>query len=60
MLNVSVWDDWFRRRRRWSIFDDVDKMFEEMFKESLDTLPLNITNIITPVDFVRVIMEQQD
>lgn len=39
MLNLSIWNDWSRRRRRWSVFDDIDKMFEEMFRESLDAIP---------------------
>ena len=36
---MSSWDDWFRRRRRWSAFDDIDRMFEDMFKETFETLP---------------------
>ena len=36
---MSTWNDRFRKRRRWSIFDEIDKMFEEMFRESFETLP---------------------
>lgn len=31
-------EDWFKRRRRWSIFE-VDRMFEDMFKETFESLP---------------------
>jgi len=36
---MSSWDDWFRRRRRWSVFDEVDRMFEDIFKETFGALP---------------------
>jgi len=37
---MSFWEDWFRRRRRrWSIFDEIDRMFEDMFKEAFETSP---------------------
>lgn len=37
---MSFWDDWFRRkRRRWSVFDDVDRVFEDLFREVFETLP---------------------
>lgn len=32
-------DDRFRRKKRWSIFDEVDRMFEDMFKETFESLP---------------------
>jgi len=31
---MSYWDEWFsRRRRRYPFFEEIDKMFEDMFKE---------------------------
>jgi len=36
---MSFGEDWFRRRRRWSIFDEVDRMFKDMFKETFESLP---------------------
>ncbi len=35
MRVVSYWDEWWRRRRkrRFSLFEDMDKMFEDMFKD---------------------------
>lgn len=31
-------EDRFRRKKRWSIFDEVDRMFEDMFKETFESL----------------------
>jgi len=37
---MSYWDEWFRRRsRRYPFFEDIDKMFEEMFKELSKAFP---------------------
>lgn len=30
---MSYWDEWFRRRRRYPFFREMDRMFEEMFKD---------------------------
>ena len=36
---MSSWDDWFRRGRRWSVFDEMDRMFEDMFRETFEAMP---------------------
>lgn len=36
---MSFWDEWFRRRRRFPLFREIDKMFEDMFRELSRTFP---------------------
>lgn len=36
---MSFWDEWFRERRRRPIFREIDRMFEDMFKELSRVFP---------------------
>jgi len=36
---LSFWDDWFKRRRRSPFFEEIDRLFEEMFRDIQRGLP---------------------
>lgn len=37
--DLSFWEDWFKRRRRSPFFEEIDRMFEDMFRDLSRAFP---------------------